>query len=55
VPQLKDENGYSYYTANQLAIVFNIPLYKVQQQIDAMVASGQGIRFADGIRLIPIH
>ena len=55
VPQLRDENGYGYYTADQLAEALNLPLEKVRMQIDAMVASGQGVKFAKGIRLKPVH
>lgn len=55
VPQLYDEEGRRYYTADQLAEALNLPLEKVRMQIDAMAASGQGIRFANGIRLKPLH
>lgn len=55
VPLLQDETGYCYYTAEQLSAALHIPLAEVHEQIDAMVAVGQGTRFGDGIRLQKIH
>lgn len=55
VPALQDENGQGYYTAEQLAKALDIPLAEVQERIEAMVAAGQGIRFADGVKLRKVH
>jgi hypothetical protein len=49
VPLLRDDHGHGYYSAEQLALALDIPLAEVQERIEAMVAAGQGIRFADGI------
>ncbi len=51
IPQLQDDEGYGYYTAEQLSVALRIPLAEVNEKIEAMVAAGQGIRFGDGIRL----
>jgi hypothetical protein len=51
IPQLQDDSGYGYYTAEQLAVALRIPIAEVHEKIEAMVAAGQGIRFGDGIRL----
>lgn len=55
VPQLQDEEGFGYYTAEQLSVALRIPLAEVNEKIEAMVAAGQGIRFGDGIRLHQVH
>ncbi|MBU1564395.1 MAG: hypothetical protein KJ630_02055 [Proteobacteria bacterium] len=55
VPLLQDEDGYGYYTAEQLSAALQIPLTEVHEKIDAMVAAGQGIRFGDGIRLQKVN
>jgi hypothetical protein len=55
VPQLQDESGYGYYTAEQLSVALRIPLDEVHEKIEAMVAAGQGIRFGDGIRLQKVN
>ncbi|EKD34626.1 MAG: hypothetical protein ACD_75C02256G0003 [uncultured bacterium] len=55
VPQLQDETGYGYYTAEQLSVALRIPLAEVHEKIEAMVAAGQGIRFGDGIRLQKVN
>ena len=55
VPQLQDETGFGYYTAEQLSVALNIPLDEVHEKIDAMVGAGQGIRFGDGIRLQKVN
>ncbi|HBG18225.1 MAG TPA: hypothetical protein DDY32_02840, partial [Desulfobulbaceae bacterium] len=55
VPQLQDETGFGYYTAEQLSVALHIPLAEVNEKIEAMVAAGQGIRFGDGIRLHQVN
>jgi hypothetical protein len=55
IPLLQDETGYGYYTAEQLSLALQIPLAEVHEKIDAMVAAGQGIRFADGIHLQKVN
>lgn len=55
VPQLQDESGYGYYTAEQLSEALQIPLSAVHEKIDAMVAAGQGLRFGDGIQLQKVN
>lgn len=55
VPQLQDETGFGYYTAEQLSVALRIPLAEINEKIEAMVAAGQGIRFGDGIRLHQVH
>lgn len=55
VPQLQDDTGFGYYTAEQLSVALRIPLAEVNERIEAMVAAGQGIRFGDGIRLHQVH
>jgi len=55
VPQLQDDSGFGYYTAEQLSVALRIPLGEVHEKIDAMVAAGQGIRFGDGIRLQKVN
>ena len=51
IPQLQDDEGYGYYTAEQLSVALRIPLEEVNEKIEAMIAAGLGIRFGDGIRL----
>jgi hypothetical protein len=55
VPLLQDEEGYGYYTAEQLSVALQIPLAEVHEKIEAMVAAGQGIRFGEGIRLQKVN
>lgn len=55
VPQMQDESGYGYYTAEQLSVALRIPLTEVHEKIEAMIAAGQGIRFGDGIRLQKVN
>ena len=55
VPQLQNETGFGYYTAEQLSVALRIPLAEVNEKIEAMVAAGQGIRFGDGIRLHQVN
>lgn len=55
VPLLQDDAGFGYYTAEQLAEALHIPLGQVHEQIEAMVAAGQGIRFGDGIHLQKVN
>jgi hypothetical protein len=55
VPQLQDESGYGYYTAEQLSQALQIPLSAVHEKIDAMVAAGQGLRFGNGIQLQKVN
>jgi hypothetical protein len=55
VPLLQDEAGLAYYTAEQLSLALQIPLARVHEKIEAMVAAGQGIRFGDGIHLKKVN
>lgn len=55
VPLLRDSNGQGYYTAEQLAQALDIPVSAVQERIEAMVAAGQGVRFADGIMVEKVN
>ncbi len=55
VPLLQDENGFGYYTAEQLSATLQIPLTEVYEKIEAMLDAGQGIRFGDGIRLHKVN
>lgn len=55
VPQLQDEDGRGYYTAEQLAEALGIPLQEVHERIDAMLTSGQKIETSEGRHLRKVH
>lgn len=55
VPQLQDEEGKGYYTAEQLAKALDIPLYEVNERIEAMIAAGETISLGNGKKLRKVH
>jgi hypothetical protein len=55
VPQLQDEYGRGYYTAEQLADALGIPLQEVHERIDAMLTSGQKVETSEGRHLRKVH
>ena len=55
VPIVQDASGHGYYTAEQLSKALDMPLAEVRERIEAMIAAGQGLRFADISKLRKIH
>lgn len=55
VPQLQDDEGRGYYTAEQLAEALGIPLGEVNERIEAMIAAGDGIVNGRGRKLRKVH
>lgn len=55
VPQLLDEEGRGYYTAEQLSKALDIPLQEINERIDAMITAGRSIRMGEGKQLRKIH
>ena len=55
VPQLQDEEGRGYYTAEQLAEALDIPLAEINERIEAMVTAGRTISTGDGRKLRKVH
>ena len=55
VPQLQDDEGRGYYTAEQLAEALGIPLGEVNERIEAMIAAGDTIATGLGRKLRKVH
>lgn len=55
VPQMQDEDGRNYYTAEQLSEALDIPLSEVNERIEAMVTAGKTIHFGNGKKLRKVH
>lgn len=55
VPQLQDEEGRGYYTAEQLAEALGIPLQEVHERVDAMLTAGQKVETSEGRHLRKVH
>lgn len=55
VPQLQDEDGRNYYTAEQLSEALDIPVSEVNERIEAMVSAGKTIHFGEGKKLRKVH
>ena len=54
-PIAVDEAGRGYFTAEQLSQALDMPLAEVIERIEAMIAAGQGLRFADIKNLHKVH
>ena len=50
-----DDAGHGYFTAEQLSQALDMPLAEVHERIEAMIAAGQGLRFADIKKLHRVH
>lgn len=55
VPQLQDEEGRGYYTAEQLAEALDVPLSEINERIEAMLTAGRTISTGDGRKLRKVH
>jgi len=55
VPQLQDEEGRGYYTAEQLAEALDIPLAEINERIEAMLTADRTISTGDGRKLRKVH
>jgi len=55
IPVAVDEAGRGYFTAEQLSQALDMPLAEVHERIEAMIAAGQGLRFADIKNLHKVH
>jgi hypothetical protein len=54
-PVAVDNAGRGYFTAEQLSEALDMPLAEVRERIEAMIAAGQGLRFADIKNLHKVH
>ena len=54
-PIAVDDAGRSYFTAEQLSEALGMPLSEVRERIEAMIAAGQDLRFADIKNLHKVH
>ncbi|MFV0437530.1 MAG: hypothetical protein ACK5PS_09115 [Desulfopila sp.] len=55
VPQLQDDQGRGYYTAEQLAEALQMPLSEINERIEAMITAGQNIATGEGRKLHKVH
>lgn len=55
VPQLQDEDGRGYYTAEQLAEALQIPLSEINERIEAMITAGLSVSTGQGRKLRKVH
>jgi len=54
-PIAVDEAGHGYFSAEQLSQALGMPLAEVRERIEAMIAAGRGLRFADIKNLHKVH
>jgi len=54
-PVAVDNAGHGYFSAEQLSQALGMPLAEVHERIEAMIAAGQGLRFADIKNLHKVH
>lgn len=55
IPQLQDDDGRGYYTAEQLAEALDVPVQEVNERIEAMIAAGDGVATSSGRKLRKVH
>lgn len=55
IPVAVDDAGRGYFTAEQLSEALDMPVAEVRERIEAMIAAGQGLRFADIKKLHKVH
>lgn len=55
VPQLQDDEGRGYFTAEQLAEALDIPLEEINERIEAMITAGRTLATGEGRKLRKIH
>ena len=55
VPQLQDDDGRGYYTAEQLAEALDISVGEVNERIEAMISAGDGVATGRGRKLRKVH
>jgi len=54
-PIAVDDAGHGYFSAEQLSEALGMPLVEVRERIEAMIAAGRGLRFADMKNLHKVH
>ena len=54
-PVAVDDAGRGYFSAEQLSEALGMPLAEVRERIEAMLAAGQDLRFADIKKLHKVH
>lgn len=55
VPQLQDDEGRGYYSAEQLAQALDVPLQEINERIEAMVEAGRDLATGVGRKLRKVH